>query len=157
MTTLPAPMNRVAHLTRRWWGALTAGAPGTQDDVWAHQWLTGGQQQLWRRLDDHDRHHAVMVARRFVLARPQATQAQMAAALLHDCGKLAAGLGVWGRVAATMIGPRTHRFRLYAHHERLGAAMLESAGSDPVTVALVARSDGVDPELLAALTAADDI
>lgn len=98
-----------------------------------------------------------MVARRFVLACPDATQAHMAAALLHDCGKLAAGLGIWGRVAATVIGPRTHRFRIYADHERLGAVMLESAGSDPVTVALVARSDGVDPEVLAVLTAADDI
>jgi hypothetical protein len=157
MTTLDALVNRVGHLARRWWGALWAGAPRTEDDVWAHRWLTAGEQQVWRRLDDGDRHHALVVARRFAAAHPHATQAQMAAALLHDCGKREAGLGLWGRVAATVIGPRTDRFRVYADHERVGAVMLEASGSDPVTVALVARAEGVDTHVRAMLDAADNI
>lgn len=156
-TSSRTPVTRVGHLARRWWGALWAGAPRTEDEVWAQRWLTAGERYVWRRLDDADRHHAIMVARRFATACPDATRAHMAAALLHDCGKLDAGLGVWGRVAATVIGPRTDRFRLYADHERLGARLLATRGSDPVTVALVARADSADPGIRAALDAADDI
>ena len=36
---------------------------------------------------------------------------EMAAALLHDVGKVECGLGTFGRVAATVVGPRTQRFR----------------------------------------------
>ncbi|NDC46896.1 MAG: hypothetical protein EBZ68_04880, partial [Actinobacteria bacterium] len=60
------------------------------------------------------------------------------AALLHDIGKIEASLGTVARVAATLLGPRTGRFRAYHEHEARGAALLQAAGSDAVTVALVA-------------------
>jgi predicted HD phosphohydrolase len=100
-----------------------------------------------------DRRHAVLVARRFVDRRPSATGAEMVGALLHDIGKIDAGLGTSARVVATVVGSRTDRFRRYHDHERIGAELLEAAGSDPVTVALV-RGSG---EAFADLCAADDI
>ena len=76
-----------------------------------------------------DRRHSILVARRFVEFAPEASRAEVAAALLHDVGKLASGLGTFARVVATVVGPRTDRFRPYHDHERLGAEMLAAAGS----------------------------
>ena len=65
----------------------------------------------------------------------------------------APGLGTFARVAATVAGPRTARFRTYHDHEAIGARLAEAAGSDPVTVALI---EGVGPAALD-LRAADDL
>jgi hypothetical protein len=108
---------------------------------------------LWVQMGVADRRHAVLVARRFVDRRPAATRAEMAGVLLHDIGKIDAGLGTLARVVATVVGPRTDRFQRYHDHERIGAGLLEAAGSDPVTVALVAGAG----DAFADLRAADDI
>ena len=71
----------------------------------------------------------------------------MAAACLHDVGKLDSGLGTFGRVAATIVGPRTARFRRYHDHEAIGARWLEERGSSPATVALVRRTGPAAPDL----------
>ena len=77
----------------------------------------------------------------------------MAGALLHDCGKVESGLGTFGRVLATVVGPRTDRFRAYHDHEAIGAALAAAAGADPVTTALI---EGRGPAA-ADLLAADDV
>ena len=77
----------------------------------------------------------------------------MAGALLHDVGKVEAGLGTFSRVVATVVGPRTRRFRLYHDHEALGARLAAAAGADVVTVALI---EGRGPAA-ADLRAADDV
>jgi hypothetical protein len=61
----------------------------------------------------------------------------MAGALLHDVGKLESGLGTFARVAATIVGPRTDRFRRYQDHERVGADLLAAAGSSEATIEVV--------------------
>ena len=78
-----------------------------------------------------------LVARRFLDRRPAADRAEVAGALLHDVGKVEAALGTFGRVAATIVGPRTERFRTYHDHEAIGARLAAAAGSDAVTVALI--------------------
>lgn len=74
----------------------------------------------------------------------------VAAALLHDVGKVTSGLGTWSRAAVTLLalavgrapllepgarpgGPRA-RIAAYLEHDRLGADLLRSAGSHPLTV-----------------------
>ena len=84
-----------------------------------------------------DQRHSIEVARRFLDRRPDASAAEMAGALLHDTGKVEAGLGTITRVVATVVGPRTQRFRLYHDHEAIGARLAAAAGSDPLTVALI--------------------
>jgi hypothetical protein len=54
---------------------------------------------------------------------------------------------------ATLVGPRTARFRQYHDHEALGASMLADAGSDPVTVELVQGRGSAAADL----RAADDV
>jgi len=151
------PARHLGHLVRRWWGAVCARAPHPEAEAWAERWLLDGERSLWRRLSDGDRAHALAVARRYHTLRPHAARAEMAAALLHDCGKLDSGLGTTLRVLATLVGPRTERLRRYADHEAIGAELLRQAGSDPVTVSLVAGSHSAPPDCLAALRVADDL
>jgi hypothetical protein len=79
------------------------------------------------------------VARRFVIERPEATRAEIAGAILHDVGKIDCGLGTFGRVVATLVGPRTAAFAAYHDHEEIGARLAEAAGSDHATVDLIAQ------------------
>ena len=130
---------QVAHLARRFAGSLSSAPPPTEDDAWATSFMTDPEAELWHRLSNADRRHAVAVARRFAERRPTACREEMAAACLHDVGKLEAGLGTFGRVIATVVGPRTARFRTYHDHEEIGARWLEERASSPVTVELVRR------------------
>lgn len=129
----------VAHLARRFVGSLSTAAPPAEDDAWATSFMTAAEAELWLRLSNVDRRHAVAVVRRFHDRRPDARREETAGAFLHDVGKLQAGLGTWGRVVATVVGPRTARFRVYHDHEAIGARWLAERGSSPVTVALVRR------------------
>ena len=100
-----------------------------------------------------------------------------AAALLHDVGKIESGLGVYGRVVATLCGliagretakewtrgrGFTRRVGLYLLHPDLGGDLLGMAGSDPLTEAWARQhhrspdSWTIDPAVAAALKAADD-
>ncbi len=143
----------VGHLARRFVSSLSDAAPPAADDAWATSFMIDAEAALWHRLSNVDRRHAVEVARRFAGRRPTASREEMAAACLHDVGKLEAGLGTFGRVVATVIGPRTARFRAYHDHEEIGARWLEERGSSPVTVALVRRQGPAAADL----EAADDL
>lgn len=127
------------HLIARFVWSLRAEPPTEADDAWAESQLLPGEVGLWRRMSAIDRTHSIKVARRFVGVRPQATRAEIAGALLHDVGKIECDLGVWGRVAASVVGGRTERFRTYLDHERIGSELAAAAGSDPVTVDLIAE------------------
>ena len=125
------------HLALRFVTSLSGRPPEPAEEVWAESQFLSGEVALWRRMSNQDRRHSAKVARRFVEARPDATRAEIAGALLHDVGKIECGLGTWGRVVASVVGPRTERFRLYHDHEHIGAVLAEAAGSDPATVELI--------------------
>lgn len=127
--------------------------PTRQHEAWAEQHLLPGELVLWQRMSRADRRHAAGVARRVCAELgEEATRPVVAAALLHDVGKVDANLGVYGRVIATLsvkaIGrdpevirawTKTRGFTrnvgLYALHPKLGGDMLGMAGSDPLTEA----------------------
>ncbi|MBI5088650.1 MAG: hypothetical protein HZB15_07270 [Actinobacteria bacterium] len=146
-------MSDVVHLAKRFAGSLSRTPPAADDEAWAETWLSPGEVALWRTMSNVDRRHAIEVARRFRALRPDAPAAEMAGALLHDVGKVESGLGTWGRVVATVVGPRTPRFRTYHDHEAIGARWLDAAGAAAATVELVHRRGPA----AAALEAADDI
>jgi hypothetical protein len=139
------------HLVKRFFGSLRPGGPSSTDRTWVAETLSGPEHALWQRMYGPDRRHSVQVARD-VESRlgDDATPPVLAAALLHDVGKLDAGLRTFGRVVATLtIKLAGHdevvrwqrsrglhrRIALYARHPDLGAQMLTLAGSDPLTVA----------------------
>ncbi len=140
----------LTHLARRFFASLSRRPPSAVDTEWALSWLTTGEAQLWTAMPNADRRHAVEVSRRFLTRRPDASRAELAGALLHDAGKVQSGLGTWRRVVATVVGPRTRRFRQYHDHEQIGASMAAHAGADPVTVALIAGRGPAAADLRAA-------
>jgi hypothetical protein len=165
-------MSTAGHLVRRFAGSLKPGGPSPGDEAWARDALLAGERPLWDRMSGPDRRHAVGVARRTEAALgPRATRPVVAAALLHDVGKVESGLGTFPRVGATVLGAVAGRKRLarrpgrvgrYLRHDVLGADLLTAAGSDPLTRTWAREHHlpedrwTVDPEVGAALKAADD-
>jgi len=145
-------IDQVGHLVRRFVGSLSRREPDAADIAWVDAHLLDAESQLWHRLSAADRRHSITVARRFE-ALGQWSREEIAGALLHDVGKLDAELGTAARVAATIVGPRTARFRRYYDHEPIGADLLAAAGSSPITIELVLGRGPAAP----ALTEADNI
>lgn len=105
-----------------------------------------------------DQRHSIVVMRRFRVLRPNATLPEIRAALLHDVGKIESNLGVFGRVIATVVGPRGRRFTNYHEHEQIGSQMLRKINSELVTILLVAGApDSLLVEALKILRDADNI
>jgi hypothetical protein len=177
------------HLAGRFFHALAPVGPKRADSEWAEEHLLPSERSLWRRMSGPDRRHAVGVARRTVaeLDGPDAPgpgRDVVAAALLHDVGKVEAKLGTWARAGVTFAAMATgrdqlvswsgaagppaqraswrQRVGLYLSHDRVGADLLSAAGSDPLTVAWAGDHHkpperwGVDARLGAALKIADD-
>jgi hypothetical protein len=142
--------HQVRHLIRRFVGSLSKAPPSAADEAWAMTFMTPAEGHLWSRMMVEDRRHSIEVARRFLERRPEATREEMAGVLLHDVGKLQAGLHTFGRVVATVVGPRTARWREYHDHEPIGARMVAAIGADPVTVALVGGEGPAAVDLRAA-------
>jgi hypothetical protein len=143
MAVVAAPL----HLARRFLGSLSPRPLDPGDVAWVDEVLLDDELALWARMPLADRKHAARVARD--VARrlgPDATRPVLAAALLHDVGKVEAGLGTLARALATLVGRgRTARWegrsgfrgRLarYLRHDVIGADLLAASGSDPLTVA----------------------
>ncbi|WP_116998412.1 HD domain-containing protein [Desertimonas flava] len=144
----------LGHLARRFATSLSRRPPSADDDAWVGSQLGAGELALWASMPVADRRHSIEVARRLVASRPSAVRDEVAAALLHDVGKVRSGLGTFGRVVATVAGPRTRRFRLYHDHEAMGAELAAAAGSSALTIALI--GGGGPPDAASALQAADD-
>lgn len=132
-------VSKVWHLAARFVTSLPPTPPSLDDEMWVDDQLLPGERTLWMQLSNQDRRHSAAVARRFVECRPMATRAEIAGAILHDVGKIECDLGTFGRVVATLVGPRTRSFVAYHDHEAIGAAMAEAVGSDPATVDLIAQ------------------
>lgn len=170
----------IVHLARRFLGALSPAAPAAADEAWAASRLIGPERTLFASMANHDRRHAIGVARRALALRgDDAPDDLAAAALLHDVGKVHAGLGPVGRARATvriaLVGRDrvradvarsewTRRVALYADHPGLGAADLRARGARTRVAGWAEvhhdasrwSESGFDPDDAAALHAADD-
>lgn len=171
-------MSNAIHLTARFFGSLRPGGPSEANRSWIETTLSEAEYGLWRRMSGPDRRHSAQVGRDVErILGNEATAPVLAAALLHDVGKIDASLGTWGRVIATLSAKVaghdaaslwikssgfTRRVGLYLHHPEIGADMLELAGSDPLTVSWAEEhhrsSDEwtLPVEITAALDAADN-
>jgi putative nucleotidyltransferase with HDIG domain len=145
----------VRHLSKRFLFSLTSRKANTQETIWIECVLTDFEARQWRRFNRSDQRHSLVVAKRFITLRPKATNEEIAAALLHDIGKVQSDLGTLGRVFATLFGPRTSRFAIYLDHESLGVRLLEQMGTNETTIGLL-RGIG-DSDAIRLLSMADDI
>lgn len=169
-------MSGPVHLARRFFGSLSPRPLAPADDEWVAETLGSGERGLWDRMPRADRKHAAGVAREVATMLDGPSRPVLAAALLHDVGKIESGLGTFGRVLATLVGEVFGRDRAaawsggvlrgrigsYLRHDRVGAALLEEAGADPLTVTWAREhhlpSDRwtLDPTVAGALASADD-
>ncbi|MGC8511980.1 MAG: hypothetical protein ACP5P1_02940 [Acidimicrobiales bacterium] len=169
------------HLAGRFFGALDPRPPEPELDTWAQSFLTPAERSLWNQMSGPDRRHAIGVARQVEVAlytnRPAPDRPVIAAALLHDVGKVRCGLGTFSRVAVTLaaivkgrealaaVPPQAPRWRArigeYLTHDAIGAAMLAGAGSDELTVTWAGEHHrhpdtwSTPPHIAAALSEAD--
>ena len=166
------------HLSKRFFGSLWPAGPAQDDTAWARAQLLPNERDLWQQMNSADRRHSIAVAQRVERALGhEASRPVLAAALLHDVGKIDARLGAYGRVVATLsvgIAGRsaaeewsetrgfTRKIGLYARHPQIGADRLALAGSDPLTIAwarehhLPEEEWTLPPHLAHALKEADD-
>ncbi len=172
---------RARHLVRRFLGAIIPRGPRLSERAWVEEILSDGELALWRQLPRHDRRHSIAVARRVARALGSTPDADdprwVAAALLHDVGKLDARLGVLGRVGATLAGLAapdmaevwsakrgiTRRVGLYLRHAELGEDRLRMVAARPEAQRWAGahhRPDSADvgfpAHVVAALLEADD-
>ena len=169
------------HLAGRFFGAVDPRPPEASLDAWAQSFLIPTERVLWCQMSGPDRRHAIGVARQVEAAlytnRESPDRPVMAAALLHDVGKVRCGLGTFARVAVTLaaivkgrkalavIPERAPRWRArvgeYLTHDVIGAEMLAGAGSDELTVTWAGEHHrspdtwSTPPHVAAALSEAD--
>jgi hypothetical protein len=166
-------LSRIGHLSQRFFGSLRARRLDAGDLAFVELHLTDAEMTVWKTLGPADRAESVAVARRTAQALGRDVDSRwLAAALLHDVGKVDAGLGTFGRAGATVVaGLMSHgrarrmsgRIGRYVNHDDLGAARLKAAGARPEAVAWAAahhrperyQASGIPPEICAALAAAD--
>jgi len=120
------------HLARRFFEALVA-KPLTdaQREEVRSLLRSDGEATLFFAQPSADQQHGLAAARR-------APAALRRAALLHDVGKQASGLGVWGRSLAS-AGAKFHipvkgRLARYLDHGPIGAELLEREGVERLVV-----------------------
>ena len=121
------------HLAGRFLGALSPAGPPPEDEEWALGTLLDGEKLLWRRMSGPDQRHAVGVARDTVrlLGPDEPPPEVVAAALLHDVGKVESSLGTFARVGVTLAALAVGRARLlrWTGSGGTGSAGTGSAGT----------------------------
>lgn len=144
-------MNR--HLVARFFGSVVPRRVRDADRLWVRDKLSPQEFQLWSKMRRADAVESIGVARRVAAsANPDDVMRDdmIAAALLHDIGKLDSELGTYGRVVATvaakLVGRSmvhawvhssgfTRRCGLYLQHPELGGVRIRLAGGREIAAA----------------------
>lgn len=151
------------HLGRRFFSALAADPLDESEKASLSALLAPAEMRLFvdqPRIDQRHGLDSMMFA-----ADRTGDRDVLRAATLHDIGKRHAGLGVPGRVLASIclkLGiPVRGRFRIYRDHGPIGAAELKSIGSPQIAIEYARhhhgqRPDGVPEQMWSLLSKADD-
>lgn len=151
------------HLGRRFFSALAADPLDDSEQASLSAVLAPSEMRLFLEQPRIDQRHG-LDSMMFAADRT-GDRDVLRAATLHDIGKRHAGLGVTGRVLASIclkLGiPVRGRFRIYRDHGPIGAAELESIGSPRIAVEYARhhhgrRPDDVHAQMWSLLSEADD-
>ena len=92
-----------SHLTKRFWSSLKPKKLSEEDLYWVGSHLSENELLYWEKLSMADRHHSYQVAKQADSEIGEHEKEFIAAALLHDIGKLESGFGTFGRVFACLL------------------------------------------------------
>ncbi len=165
--------SRLAYRTRQFWNALPGPRKRVETEALLPQ-LPPSQIVLFRRMQPSEQAHAYQMFER-LKAAGQTDSDLLAAALLHDVGKVLIPLSLLDRVVIVLgkrffrrragrwsegTPSRLHRpFVVAAHHPDWGADLAGQAGASSRTVDLIRRHQDIpstDDPLLAVLQSADN-
>jgi hypothetical protein len=166
-------LSRLAYRTRQFWNALPGHCKRVESEALLPH-LSASQIVLFHQMHPSEQTHAFQVLER-LKAVGQTDPDLLAAALLHDIGKIIFPLSLLDRVVI-VLGKRFFRqiigrlnegtsnllqrpFVVAAHHPQWGADLAEKAGASSRTVDLIRRHQDIpslDDPLLAALQSADN-
>ncbi len=165
------------HLVKRFLGSLQQKSVSEQDLLWVAEILSQSEMALWKSMPENDQYHSIEVARRVEESLAEPEQTILAAALLHDVGKVVSKAEIWIRVLATLIGlitsGRQHqrwskrtgiigKIGQYLCHSIDGALLLKEVGSDSLVVTWASEHHlpehqwTINPEIGNLLKSADD-
>lgn len=135
---------KTAHLVRRFVASVIARPTTATEEAWVTSVLEPAEFALWKLQPRYDRRHTLGVARRVDAQLGEESEPRwLAAALMHDVGKVEARIGITGRVLATLLmgavgRPRVvswverpgwrGRFGRYGDHGAIGARLVRAAG-----------------------------
>ena len=128
------------HLVKRFVQSLSTRELDADEMELVNRLLSPSELRLWNAMSLPDRRHSLKVLDRFISFQPDATHGEKVGVALHDVGKIESGLGTYGRVLATLFGPRTKRFAVYLDHEAIGARLLRECGSDEDALGILESS-----------------
>ena len=137
----------LGHLVRRTWYSVRPTKISPEQLREISSTLSPNELALWEQMSKADRAHSLLVLQRFDSSSPHAPREARAGVLLHDVGKIASHLNTPERIIATMIGPRTRRFRQYLDHEAIGKKLLIDIDSDPLTISTASGEGTWGPKL----------
>jgi hypothetical protein len=171
-------LSRLTYRSRQFWNALLSPAKRVPSEALLPH-LKPVQIILFRRMQPSEQVHSYQIFKRLQTAG-QVTPDLLAAALLHDVGKIQVPLSIFDRVVI-VLGKRIFRkaarrwaagtphgwrrpFVVAGQHAGWGADLASQAGATALTVELIRRHHDGPPrdldarteELLAALQAADN-
>jgi putative nucleotidyltransferase with HDIG domain len=133
-------LRHLVHLVTRFLTSLVPRRPRPAELACVDAVLTSSELAVWKALSRADRVESLATLRR--LPHDVARDGRWAAAaLLHDAGKSASGLGTFGRVVATVRGALARggdvdgRAGVYLRHAEVGADILQEAGARTEVVA----------------------
>lgn len=169
---------RVAYRASQFWKAVFRPESHIKNEALLPH-LSPAQLLLFRRMQPSEQAHAFMVFNQLKQAR-HTDQDLLAAALLHDVGKILSPLSIFDRVITVLARhflpkasrrwgealPRGWRrpFVVALQHSEWGADLAEQAGASDMTVRLIRRhqdpvekeASGREDQLLVILHTADD-
>lgn len=139
----------IGHLAKRWYGSLRPKPLDATEQAWIDEQLLPTELELWQRMSKADKRHSYIVGRRAERFLGQhVSRPALAAAVLHDIGKIESNAGTSLRVLSTLVagtaGPDQieswskesgwlGRAGTYLRHHIIGEELLIAAGSDPIT------------------------
>ena len=140
----------IGHYVRRFFTSLSRRPPPPADEQWVASIVPAPELALFTRLSNTDRRHLIHSARMMERSLHGDDPVWIRVSLLHDVGKFDAGLGVFGRVTATVLatligdarvrrwaGRPGWRGRLgsYQTHDEIGAAEIRAVGGPEAAAA----------------------